>query len=55
MKFSELSKYLQKLEDTTKRLEMVDILSDLIKNLDVEETDKAIYLASGYIGAQFEE
>jgi DNA ligase-1 len=54
MKFSELSKYLQKLEDTTKRLEMVDILSDLIKNLDVEETDKAIYLASGYIGAQFE-
>ncbi len=54
MRFSELSKYLQKLEDTTKRLEMVDILSDLIKNLDVEETDKAIYLASGYIGAQFE-
>ncbi len=54
MKFSELSKYFQKLEDTTKRLEMVDILSDLIKNLNVEETDKAIYLASGYIGAQFE-
>jgi DNA ligase-1 len=54
MRFSELSEYLQKLEDTTKRLEMVDILSDLIKNLDVEETDKAIYLASGYIGAQFE-
>ena len=40
MRFSELSKYLQKLEDTTKRLEMVDILSDLIKNLDVEETDR---------------
>jgi DNA ligase-1 len=55
MKFSEFSKYLKRLEETTKRLEMTDILSELIENLEVEETDKAMYLASGYIGAPFEE
>ncbi len=54
MKFSEFSKYLQRLEETTKRLEMTDILTELISKLDVEETDKALYLASGYIGAPFE-
>jgi DNA ligase-1 len=54
MKFSRFSKYLQRLEETTKRLEMTDILTELIADLDVEETDKALYLASGYIGAPFE-
>ncbi len=54
MKFSKFSKYLQKLEDTSKRLEMTDILTELISELDVEETDKALYLASGYIEAPFE-
>ena len=34
---------------------MIDILAELIDHLDVEETDKAMYLASGYIGAPFEE
>jgi DNA ligase-1 len=34
---------------------MTDILSELISELDVEEIDKAMYLASGYIGAPFEE
>ncbi|MBW6441557.1 ATP-dependent DNA ligase [Patescibacteria group bacterium] len=55
MRFSEFSKYLLRLEETTKRLEMTDILSDLISKLDVEEIDKAMYLASGYVGAPFEE
>ena len=55
MKFSSFSKYLQKLESTTKRLKMTDILTELISELEVEETDKAIYLASGYIEAPFEE
>jgi len=54
MRFSDFSKYLQKLESTTKRLEMTDILTDLISELPVEETDKALYMASGYIGAPFE-
>jgi DNA ligase-1 len=54
MKFIEFSRYLQRLEETTKRLEMIDILTELISALDVEETDKAIYLASGYVKAPFE-
>jgi len=54
MKFIDFSKYLQRLEETTKRLEMIDILTELISNLDAEETDKAFYLASGYIKAPFE-
>jgi len=53
MKFSDFSKYLQRLENTTKRLEMTDILTELISELDVEEIDKALYLASGYIEAPF--
>ena len=55
MKFSDFSIYMQRLEDTSKRLEMTDILTELIKELSVEETDKAIYLASGYVEAPFEE
>jgi DNA ligase-1 len=54
MRFIDFSKYLQRLEETTKRLEMIDILTELISNLDAEETDKAFYLASGYIKAPFE-
>ncbi|MFH1899165.1 MAG: hypothetical protein ABIJ82_01680, partial [Patescibacteria group bacterium] len=53
MKFSELAKYLQKLEETTKRLEITDILTDLISNLSPQETDKAIYLASGHLESAF--
>jgi len=34
---------------------MTDILTELISELEVEDTDKAIYLASGYIEAPFEE
>ena len=54
MKFSLFANYLQKLEETTKRLEMTDILTELISKLNPEETDKAIYLASGYLEAPFE-
>ncbi|HRY56925.1 MAG TPA: hypothetical protein P5014_02045, partial [Patescibacteria group bacterium] len=55
MKFSDFSIYMQRLEDTSKRLEMTDILTELIKKLSVDEIDKAIYLASGYVEAPFEE
>jgi DNA ligase-1 len=54
MKFSKFANYLQKLESTTKRLEMTSILTDLIKDLPPSEIDKALYLASGYLKAPFE-
>jgi len=53
MKFSEFSKYLQRLESTTKRLEMIDIITELINKLPNEYVDTAIYLACGYLKAPF--
>ena len=54
MKFSKLAKYLQRLEETTKRLEITYILTNLITDLSSDEIDKAIYLASGQLEAAFE-
>jgi DNA ligase 1 len=55
MKFSELSKYLAKLEATSKRLEITDILTSLIKELSPEETKEAVYLILGRLKAPFED
>lgn len=49
MKFSELAKYFQKIEDTSSRLEMTQILSDFFKELSTEEIDKVIYLLQGRV------
>lgn len=54
MNFSQLAKYLQRLEDTSKRLEITEILAELIKKLSEEEIDKALYLSRGYLKAEFE-
>jgi DNA ligase-1 len=54
MKFQKFAEYLQKLEDTPKRLEITDILSKMINELNVKEVDIGIYLASGYLRAPFE-
>jgi DNA ligase 1 len=54
MKFSEFSKYLQKLESTSKRLEMMTILAELIEKLSPNETAEALYLSMGYLSAPFE-
>jgi DNA ligase-1 len=53
MKVKEFSEFLNKLEQTSKRLEITDILVDLIKKLDANEVDIAMYLAQGYLSAQF--
>lgn len=54
MEFAKLAQYLQKLEDTSKRLEITDILTDLIKELPTNQADKGVYLSLGYLKAQFE-
>jgi DNA ligase-1 len=54
MQFKTFAEYLQKLEETTKRLEITQILKDMITELDTEESDTALYLASGYLKAPFE-
>ncbi len=54
MTFFEFAEYLQKLDQTTKRLEITSILTELITKLVYQEADKAIYLSLGYLKAPFE-
>ncbi len=54
MKFTKLAEYLSKLEQTSKRLEITDILTDLVKNLEPDEIDKAVYLIMGQLKALYE-
>lgn len=54
MKISEFATYLQKLEETSKRLEITAILSELISKLDSDEVDKAVYLSQGMLKALYE-
>src|SRR3989344_5256828 len=54
MKFSKLAEYYEKLEATSKRLELVDILSKLFKESDAEEIGKICYLIQGRVAPFFE-
>ena len=54
MKFSVLSDSLEKMELTTKRLELTDILVDLLKKTPTETISKVIYLIQGKVRPNFE-
>ncbi|RJR27133.1 ATP-dependent DNA ligase [candidate division WWE3 bacterium] len=54
MLFSDLAEYLEKLEKTSKRLEITSILSELILKLDPNEIDIGVYLTLGYLRASYE-
>ncbi len=54
MKYSVLVSYLARLEATSKRNEMVSILSDLFKQANGEEIDKIIYLCQERLVPAFE-
>lgn len=47
MKFLNLVSYFEKLEATTKRLEMFALLAELFQQADAEEIDKIIYFSQG--------
>jgi len=49
MKFKKLCEYFERLDETTKRLEMFDILSELFKEASGEDIDKIIYLSQGQL------
>lgn len=54
MKFSELAKYFEKLEATSSRLALIDILSDLFGSVEKgEEVEKITYLVQGRIAPFF--
>src|SRR3989338_4279510 len=54
MTFSTFSNYFEKLEATSSRLALIDILSDLFKHSSKEEIDKITYLIQGRIAPFFE-
>ncbi|KKQ41540.1 MAG: DNA ligase [Candidatus Levybacteria bacterium RIFCSPLOWO2_12_FULL_37_14] len=54
MLFSQLSSYFEKLEATSSRLALIDILADLFKHSSEAEIEKIIYLSQGRIAPFFE-
>ncbi len=54
MSFKTLSEYFEKLEGTSKRLELIDILSDLFKKANSSEIGKICYLIQGRVAPFYE-
>jgi len=54
MLFSDLAIYFEKLEATSSRLALIDILSDLFRKSSKEDIEKIIYLTQGRIAPFFE-
>ena len=54
MKFSRLSTYLDRLEDTSSRLEITKILSELFEETSKDETPKVCYLILGTLAPNYE-
>lgn len=54
MKFQKLIEYFEKLEATSSRLALIDILASLFKEAEKEEIDKIIYLTQGRIAPFYE-
>lgn len=54
MLFSTLSTFFEKLETTSSRLTMIDILSDLFKQTEAEDIDKVMYMLQGRVAPFFE-
>ncbi|MCL6002734.1 MAG: ATP-dependent DNA ligase [Thermoplasmatales archaeon] len=53
MRFLELAETLDKIENTTKRLEMVDLISDLLRHTD-EDIKETVYLLQGKVAPDYE-
>ena len=53
MLFKEFAEYLEKLEKISSRLAITDVLAELIKELEPQETSKGIYLVLGQLGPDF--
>lgn len=53
MTFAELTKYFERLEETSSRLSLIDILSDLFKRASKDEVDMIIYLVQGRVAPFF--
>lgn len=54
MTFAELTTYLEKMEETSSRLTLIEILSDLFKHAHANEIDKIVYITQGRVAPFFE-
>lgn len=54
MKFSKLASYFEKLEETSSRLALIDILSELFHEVKGDEIEEVVYLIQGRIAPFFE-
>ncbi len=54
MDFKDLCNWFDKLEQTTKRLEMISILHELLDILSIEEIPPAVYLSTGELGPKYD-
>lgn len=53
MRFSEFSKYLGRLEKISSRIEITKVLAKLFKKLDINETERAVYLLLGGLAPKY--
>ena len=54
MKFSVLAETFEKMENTTRRLELTDHLVDFFKNTPLDLVSKVVYLIQGKLGPDYE-
>jgi DNA ligase 1 len=54
MFFSELSRYFEKIEKNSSRIEITKVLADLFKSLTSQEIGKVVYLLQGRVGPAYE-
>lgn len=54
MRFTEFSKYLERLEATASRLEITKILAQLLSKLEKEEIEAAVFLSLGDLGPRYD-
>ncbi len=54
MLFKDIAEYLEKIEEASSRLEMIDYLAGLLEKIGVREIKKTIYLLQGQIAPSFE-
>jgi len=53
MKFIKFCRYLERLEAISSRLEMTDLLAELLDKLSIDEVDKGVYLMLGNLAPKF--
>lgn len=54
MKFAQLARHFQKLEETASRNSMIEILAELLRDTDASEIGKVVYLTQGRVAPLFE-